>query len=320
MIKAVLLTLTSVFSTLNDQIISGFKVFCSNRIFIPFVLLLIMISGFLVRYDDLKSWEANPGQAFFQDKPLLTTFDGYFYLNLSRDLLRGEYDAVDEKQVVPAGRPRPYPPPLLAVLGAFVTRITGASLDMVGTVLPAVLGVLLALPLYLLGSFYGGKAMGITAALSSLFFPYYVYRSNVGWFDTDCLNVTFATFIVYCILQFAMRSGRTRYYWGLAALCSYGLFLWWWDQAHTVVSVIFLATSLIALVVFYRPEKREGYIFIGILAGLVLLLLFWQGFELPQKIYDTIANDILLYSHFQNQCRYFSKPGDYGIGASTARV
>jgi dolichyl-diphosphooligosaccharide--protein glycosyltransferase len=102
--------------------------------------------------------------------------------------------------------------------------------------------------------------------------------------------VTFATFIVYCTLQFALRSGRTRYYWGLAALCSYGLFLWWWDQAHAVVSVIFLATSLIALLVFYRPEKREGYIFIGILAGLVLLLFFWQGFELPQKIYDTIAS------------------------------
>lgn len=248
-----------------------------------------MLVGFLVRFDDLKSWQKRPGQAFYQDKPLLTTFDGYFYLNLSRDLLRGEYDAVDEKQVVPVGRPRPYPPPLLAVLGAVVTKITGASLDMVGTVLPAVLGVLLAIPLYFLGSFLGGRAMGMTAALSSLFFPYYVYRSNVGWFDTDCMNVTFATLIVYCTLQFAKHSGRSRYFYGAAAFCCYLLFLWWWDQAFAVVSVIFLSTSLIALGIFYRPEKKEGYIFYGIMAGLLCILFFWQGIGFPQEIYNTIA-------------------------------
>ncbi len=248
-----------------------------------------MLAGFLVRFDDLKSWEERPNHTFFQGKPLLTTFDGYFYLNLSRDLLRGEYDTVDEKQVVPAGRPRPYPPPLLSVLGAVTTKITGASLDMVGTVLPAVLGVLLALPLYLLGNFFGGRAMGVTAALSSVFVPYYVYRSNVGWYDTDCMNVTFATLIVYFTLQFAICAGRTRYLYAVASLCSYLLFLWWWDQAFAVVSVIFFATSLVALLFFYRPGKKEGYIFYGAVAGLIFLLLFWQGLELPQKIYSTIV-------------------------------
>ena len=223
---------------MNKKIIFRFRSLGSNKIFAPFVLFLILLIGFLVRFDDFRSWDQRPNQAFYQDKPLLSTFDGYFYLHLSRDILRGEYDAVDGKQIVPNGRARPIPPPLLSVLGAFVTKVTGASLDMVGTFLPAVLGVLLALPLYLLGCHFDGRVMGFTAAISSLFFPYYVYRSNVGWFDTDCMNVTFATLIVYCTLKFAINSGRTRYLYGLAALCSYMLFLWWWDQAFAVVRAV----------------------------------------------------------------------------------
>jgi len=136
---------------------------------------------------------------------------------------------------------------------------------------------------------YGGRAMGITAAISSLFFPYYVYRSNVGWFDTDCMNVTFATLMVYCTLKFATDSGRVRYLYSIAAVCSYLLFLWWWDQAFAVVSVIFLSTTLIALVIFYRPEKKEGYIFYGILTGLVIALFLWHGIEILQNFYNSIA-------------------------------
>lgn len=273
---------------MHSPILSSPKRIASHPLFIPLVLLAVMAAGFWVRFDDVQAWREKPDQAFYQGRPLLATYDGYFYLSLSRDLLRGEYDSVDEKRVVPVGGKRPYPPPLLSVLAAVATKITGASLDMVGTVMPAFLGVLLAIPLYLLGNCYGGRVMGLTAAFASLFSPYYVYRSNVGWFDTDCLNVTFAMFMVFWTLQFALQVGRLRYLYGIAALICYLLFLWWWDQAFAVVSVLFFAPALIALLIFYRPTKREGWIFYAIVGVLLGLLLLAKGISLPQQIWHAI--------------------------------
>jgi len=79
------------------------------------------------------------------------------------------------------------------VIAAGLAKITPFSLNWIGAVLPALLGLLLALPLYALGRFYGGPAMGLTAVLMGLLSHYYVYRSSLGWFDTDCMNVTSAT-------------------------------------------------------------------------------------------------------------------------------
>ena len=253
-------------------------------------LLIIMAAGLFVRLDDIREWQTRPGQAFLHGEPLLTTFDGYFYLNLSRDLLTDTYTPVDEKQVVPEGRKRPFPPPLLAVLGAWGVKISGLSLNWIGTVLPPVLGVLLALPLFFLGRYFGGAVMGGTAAISGLLFPYYIYRSNAGWFDTDCLNVTFATASIYFFLKFVRGSGLRRYWYFGAGCFIYLLFLWWWDQAPVVVSVICLSNLAVALFFFHRPSKKEAYYFYGILLAIGTIFFLWHGWAIPKQIYHTITS------------------------------
>ena len=248
-------------------------------------LVCVVALGLWVRLEDLVPWNKEPGRAFYAGEPLLTALDGLFYLTLARDLAEGTYHPVDEKRSVPDCPPRPNPPPLISVLTAGVTKVLPLSINWVAVLLPAVLGVLIFLPLYGLGTFFGGPVAGTVAALMGLLPPYYVYRSGLGWLDTDSLNVTFAAAAAYFFLKFGVTPGYRRYYHFLAGMVTYGLFLWWWDQTPHVVTVICLAPLAVAVVFFYRPEGRERWLFFGALGSGLVGLLLWKGTTLiPQFI------------------------------------
>ncbi|OPL15696.1 MAG: hypothetical protein AVO38_09975 [delta proteobacterium ML8_D] len=253
-------------------------------------LLLILGVGLLVRIEDIRDWKNHPELALYKGEPLLTTFDGYFYLTMAKDLAEGTYTSVDKNRDVPKGVSRKIPPPLISMMAAGLAKITPFSLNWIGAVLPAFLGLLLALPLYALGRFYGGPAMGLTAALMGLLSHYYVYRSSLGWFDTDCMNVTWATGAAFCFLKFGIEVDRKRYLYFIGGMAIFLLFLWWWDQTPQVTTVVSMLPLAVALVFFYRPVRREAFIFLGI-AGLAIgVILLWMGLDLPLKIFRHVAN------------------------------
>ncbi len=162
-------------------------------------------------------------------------------------------------------------------MAAQITKLSSWSLSWVGAVLPAVLGALLALPLYLIGKNYSGGFAGFSAALLALLYPFYIFRSGFGRYDTDCLNVTFILSSAYLFLRFAQIKSWKRYIFVGIALINYGLFLWWWDQTPAVVSAITFLPFAVALVFYYRPGKKEASIFGGIIGCAVLLVLALKG-------------------------------------------
>ncbi|MFO7728885.1 MAG: STT3 domain-containing protein, partial [Desulfonatronovibrio sp.] len=205
------------------------KLYTRRRWFEALALILILCIGLFVRLEDLDDWKERPSEAFYQNEPLLTCFDGYYYLNFTRDLLWGNYDRIDWKRDVPDGTERPFPPPLLSVVTAGIAKISPYSLNWIAAVLPAFIGVLLAVPLYAMGRFYGGAAMGLTAALVGVVSPFYAYKSGLGWFDTDIMNVTWVMAIAWCALWFGVEKTVRRYwYFALGLIVSF-LFYWWWD-------------------------------------------------------------------------------------------
>ena len=240
-------------------------------------LVCVIAVGLWVRLEDLVPWYREPGRAFYSNQPLLTALDGLFYLTLARDLVEGTYHPIDEKRAVPDCPPRPALPPLISCLTAVVAKVVPISLNWIAVLLPAVLGVLVFLPVYGLGRFFGGPMTGTVAALMVLLSPYYVYRSGLGWFDTDVLNVTFATAAAYFFLKFGVTSGPRRYYHFVAGMINYGLCLWWWDQTPDAVTAICLAPLGVAILFFYRPRGRERWIFWGAIFLGVLVLLLWKG-------------------------------------------
>ena len=266
--------------TVHTQLPSG----CRKWLHWLFLALLLCMA-LLIRLDDLLAWRQLPQKAFLNDRPLLISFDGYFYLSLARDLQNKTYESRDHLRGVPDTIHRPTPPPLISLMAATVSTITGVSLEWIGVLLPPLLGVLLAVPLYLFGRLYGGSLMALVTTFVGLCSGYYVYRTNLGWFDTDCMNVTFALLVSYLFLQFGLKADLRRYAYlaggGVATL----LFLVWWDQATAPVVVISLSPLLIAAALFYRPKGRELWIAVGVAVLLAAGLMAWQGPQLFGALY-----------------------------------
>jgi len=248
-------------------------------------LILIFFVGFFARFEDYFQLRTKPEIFLFDQQPILATGDGYYYLRLARDLAEGEYDALDAQRRYPDSPPRPSPPPLLSVVTVAAHKTLRTSLDWVAVLLPVLVAPLLLLPVYGLTRALGGRsAMGLTAALMAVVSEYYVGRSRLGVFDTDCLIVSLTVAICYFVVRFALDLSTKRYWYAAAATTGFGLYLWWWDQAPEVVSAICLSMFAIAVVFFYRPSHREGLIFAGALAGLAIVFLGWRGLDAPVSL------------------------------------
>lgn len=244
----------------------------------------ILMAALFIRLDDLRAWTDHPHKAFYNGRPILINFDGYFYLSLARDLLEHEYDPTDALRGVPELQKRPMPPPLMSLVTAAVAMISSVSIDWIAALLPAFLGLFLALPLYLFSRLFGGGVMVLVALSVGLGARYFVYRSNVGWFDTDCLNATFALMMTYLFLRFGLVSTYRRYAYLAGGFCVFFLFLLWWDQTRTAVMMIALCPLAVVLALFYRPKGRERWLAIAVVAVILAGLLLWNGpqvFRLP---------------------------------------
>jgi hypothetical protein len=270
---------------------------------------LSLAAGMFLRAEDLLAWRQQPQAAFYKETPLLTTFDGFYYARYARDLVEGTYKPLDELRAVPGNPPRPMPPPLLSLLVAGVVKITGASVDWVSTFFPAVFGVLLFFPLFLLGRLWGNNLAGVVAGFSGLCSPYYVNRSRLGWLDTDCGNVTFTMLAVYLAVRTMTTQGR-RQYWYLAGLLgNFTLFFLWWDQAANVVVAICMG----ALALSWLCETgslRKNVLPVALAVVFVFVfMVFLRGFDFWTS----------LVSHWLGHLSYISKasPGEFpNIGQS----
>jgi len=251
-------------------------------------LIIIIIFGMFLRLDHIRYWKAHPNIFFYKSEPLLTTFDGYYYLGLARDLKEGHYTPRDYNRAVPDCPKRPFPPPLLPVLAASVSKVFGISLNWAAVLLPAIVGVLLAIPVFAIGSLFGGSICGLIGAFLCLISFYYFYRSAPGWFDTDFLNVTFTYAVLYCFMMFGLLKEKSRYGYVILGFIFYLMFLWCWDSTPQVVTIISLLPLVIALVLFYRPTKKEGTIFYSILILALVGVFLWKGLGVIDNIIHAI--------------------------------
>lgn len=241
------------------------------------LLAIIIMCALWLRMDDLLDWVERPQRAFFNSQPILINFDGYYYLSLARDLVQGTYESVDALRGVPQSPLRPLPPPLISVLAAVLAMLTPFSLDWIATLLPPFLGITLAVPLFLICRLYAGRVMALSAVAMGLFPSYFVYRSNLGWYDTDCLNVTFLLLVCYFFIRFGLDDSRRRYAYLASGGITYVLFMLWWDQTPAIVTLLCFSPLAIVGGLYYRPQGRERRL--AIIIGLIALVgvVVWQG-------------------------------------------
>lgn len=249
-----------------------------------FLIALCLLIGFMLRFGTSVVQPAINGDDLLQNTPLLTNVDGYYYLNIAKEINDGSYSTTDPLRIYPEGFTRPAIPPLLSVLVAGISRITPFTLDEIGVVIPVFLGLLIALPLYLLGNLWGGRVMAFCAVLVGLVASGYSSRTAYGVLDTDCLNVFFPLLMAYFFLQFGLLKDAKRYGHLLAGLLCALLFLWWWDIARGVVTLFALLPLGCAVLFHYRPGRKEGVAVSGIVLAILLVFLFNGGFEQVSKL------------------------------------
>lgn len=268
-------------------------------------LLMILTFALFLRLDQFADWQQYSKRFFFAEPaiPLMLTVDAYYYIDLANDLLTDQYEPLDSDRFVPQVHRRPHPVPLMSVVLATLAKITGQPLEWLALFLPAFFGLLLALPVYLFGYWFGsqdptwqkkslperqfaGHLTALTATLIALVSPAFFKRSMLGWFDTDPLNVVFATLVAYLALRFCLAPAfRQQISWLVALLFTTLLFLWWWDQAGTGVLALTGWPLLIGFVFFYRPD-RKTLIGVGALFSVAVLVLgLMKGWDYLNPMY-----------------------------------
>lgn len=259
--------------------------------FWPIWLLGVLLVGMAIRIKPLMSETAFDAIAF-RGAPLVTCYDGYLYLRLARDLATDNYQRIDEKRSPFPRVSRKSSPPALSVLAERLTLVLRLPLRWVAAILPVILSVSLGIPLFLLGRRTGGVAAGLAAAAISLLAPYYVYRSSIGWFDTDCLNVVFPYCMACALLYFGENRNWGRYLWLATAVLLYMLYLKWWEPR--LADMVFLSLFVLCLALLYRAKGRELVYFLAFvaLAGLVTWPLKWNAARL-----GTFLQEVDIFLH-----------------------
>jgi len=234
--------------------------------------LLAAVSASYARLAELKQWHASPESHFVNGIPVMTTTDAYYVLRWAKAVRDGSYVAhaddplrhyqrlqypreVSEFRRGDAQldwRPQRQPRrlPLLSGMIAAFTPLAG-SVERAGLYLTPVLASLFIVPMFLYGWRIGEPAAGLLGGLLGAFAPLYFARTQLGYVDTDCLNLFFPWLASLLILTVDKASRSARVLLVAAALGAtlYAYFLWYEKPA---VSALFWGTFALHLAVQRR--------------------------------------------------------------------
>ncbi|MBF0425046.1 MAG: glycosyltransferase family 39 protein [Magnetococcales bacterium] len=253
-------------------------------------LALIFILGLLVRLGDAPYWLQHPEQMQFQGAPLPASVDGYYFLELARasTTARGITPPRLGSGTEAFSHVDPGPSRLPLPSQAVRTLAEHFGVDPLWSAawLPVVLAPLVVIPLFLLGSFWGGPVAGLTSALLGVVAPLFVQRSAFAEFDTDMLIPPLLLLMSYGFLRFARGRPNQTYPPLLIALASFGLFLWWWDRAAPEILGMQAFFVMVSWGLFRHPRGRDGIALLLFLVATPVIFYLARG-ELPNS--DLIA-------------------------------
>ena len=167
-------------------------------------LLLILLVAFTVRILPLR-WEIGTGIGVIN----LSEFDAFFEYRIGNYMVQNGLLSpfwpklwLDTQLWSPQGiNMGSESLPSIPLTGAFlydVVTFLGVNIDFMSfcALLPPILGTLSVLVMYLIGKEFGGKAVGMLAALILALDASFITRSNLGWFETEASIFAFLLFFL----------------------------------------------------------------------------------------------------------------------------
>lgn len=231
-------------------------------------------------------------QFHWNNELMINNNDGYFYAEGARDILQEHHEEHDLSPVDTA----------MAKLTALLSKIIPVSFETLILYMPSFIGSLIVIPLILIGRAINQTTLGFVAALIGSIAHSYYNRTMTGYYDTDMLNIVLPVLEVYTLIL-ALTHQRNRYL--IPITISIALYQWWYAQAYSLDSALFIIVILYTFV-FDRKNiyfyKIALFILIGILTvpllykiGLAILLfsVFHLQKNLSTKIFIAIFSGVI---------------------------
>ncbi|MEM3730651.1 MAG: STT3 domain-containing protein [Candidatus Bathyarchaeia archaeon] len=221
-------------------------------------LILILFVAFGIRIFPLR-WEIQTGALH------LSEFDPYYQYSLTKYMVENGLISpyypppgwIDKQRWYPGGFPMylSYPslPMTAAVLYMIITAL-GANIPLMSfcSIFPALMGALACFIIYFLGKDFGGKPVGLLAALFLALSPSYIQRTSVGFFDDETIGIPALLIFAFTFLR-AIEEDRpikSTIKYSLASAAALAYFISGWGAAFYPIGLT--ALFVFALIVLRR--------------------------------------------------------------------
>lgn len=249
-------------------------------------LLLILFVALTIRLLPIR-WEIPSGTVH------LNEFDPYYQLVLVRRMVQNGLlslywptRGIDLQRWYPDGMPLwdALPSlPMTAAISYDIVSFLGVNIDLMTfcAFIPPIIGTLGCLLLYFIGKDFGGKAVGLLAALFLALEPSVIERTALGFFDTEvCGIVGLLGFILTFLRAIDLNrstASSLKYSIGAAAALTY--FIAGWGAAYYMVDLAVLFVFVLLLLKRYNQRLLISYSIVFGIALAVTINVPYFGFH-----------------------------------------
>jgi len=236
-------------------------------------------------------WEIGSGTGFIN----LSEFDAFFEFRIGNHMVQNGLLSpywpklwLDTQLWYPSGiNMGTESLPAIPMTGAFlydIVHVLGVNIDFMSfcALLPPIFGALCVLIMYFIGKEYGGKAVGLLAALILALDASFITRSNLGWFETE--TATFSFLLFFLLFPKAIEEERSigsSLQLSLACGACLAYFIMGWGAAYYLVD---LAVLFVFVLLLLRRYTRRILFAYSITYGVGLLVAMsapFLGIEYP---------------------------------------
>jgi len=132
----------------------------------------------------------------------------------------------------------------------WIVNLTGFHLNSVLFFSPIFFSSLVVIPIILLAYNYNLAKIGFYSTLFGSIMTSYYYRTHLGYYDTDMLNVVFSLFSIYFLIR--LVSSQKIIYAVVSSIVLILFHLWYHSSASIILSIVI--TFILYTIIFKRKE------------------------------------------------------------------
>ncbi len=263
------------------------------------LLLVVIIFGIYIRFEDVRFWEKNKDLFFYKGSPIYSEYDSYYFARLALDIKEGKFKPgkIDNYRFFPDNSSKgklnketkfytkyAVSGNFLSIIWAYLSNWFNISLEKLTWYLVPILAVIVAIPVFLYLKDLGYPYAGVIGGLIAVSAPMYFLRTNLMRLDHDMLNLAFPFFIAYTFFKFfETQENKKRYFW--IALSSFTLILYQLWYGHSNLNFVLVLMFFIR----YLWDKKLNWGMEDIVFVLILLIpQLWYLYEGPVKLWEQI--------------------------------